>query len=325
MGYYVLSYNLILRAKLSLPALEPIKGELTASCQYGETIYENKTDISLVPDVQEYYDQLEMEYEKCRYIINTYMAEGWREKKLEQLEKAKATFGVKDYQLFRKECWQFAYNLIMEEKESYLKESYAADTAIAYLEIYVYIGDVAFDIALMPVGGPIAGFLIGHAKSAALELISMRIERGDLGFEELKELIMKRIEQTTGMLDGAVSMPKPKEYTKLATWLACFFLYRFIWHWYWSTDENNNPVGITGALEKAAYDFAGKALSGLLGNFVEEIAQNSSFAQLSQKVYNKDMDEALAKPLTDLGDQGFNQLIEVLTGYLDKIKNGLIS
>ncbi len=245
----------IFKAEISFPSTAPVKGTLYGSCTYNQTAIESETEISLIPDVQEYYDNLDKEYEKCKYIINTYMTEDWRERKLAQLEKARPSFGIKDYQIFRTKCWEFAQNLIMQEKESYLLKSYSADIAIAYLELYVYVGDVAFDIAMMPVGGPIAGFLVAQVKSAALELITVRIEKGSIGYDELCEFVWKRIEQATGQADGLVTMPKPSEPQKLLVWLACFFLYRFVWNWYWGKDEHDQPIGIAGALEKAALDF----------------------------------------------------------------------
>ncbi len=314
----------IFKAELSFPSTAPVKGTLYGSCTYNGGSFDSETEISLIPDIQEYYDDLEEEYERCKYIINTYMTETWREKKLDQLEKARPGFGVKDYQLFRKKCWEFAQNLIMQEKQSYLQKSYAADIAIAYMELYVYIGDAAFDIAMMPVGGPIAGFLVSQAKSAVLELIAARIEKGQIGCDELCAFARKRVEQASGQADGMVAMPKPNEPQKLIVWLAGFFLYRFVWNWFWGKDENDKPIGITGALEKAALDFAGKGAAGLLGNYVDQIASKSNFSNAAKKLYSKGKDDELSKPVTDVGEKAFNELIEALNSLLEKIKSGLL-
>ncbi|MPM94332.1 hypothetical protein SDC9_141478 [bioreactor metagenome] len=82
-------------------------------------------------------------------------------------------------------------------------------------------------------------------------------------------------------------------------------------------------MGITGALENAAYDFAAKGVTSMLGNFVEEIAPKSGFAGNIKEVYNREKDEALAKPVTDAGEKVLETLMETLTGFLQKIRNGL--
>lgn len=301
------------------PSMNVYEGTMRAMAEYQNRYFDWESDVSLLPDVQQYGEDCELEYQRCLYIIDKYLPEDWQSRKRAELEKARVLFGVEDYITYRKKVWFFAERLILEEQQSYLKYSYAADEAIAYLEIYVYIGDTAFEIALLPLGGPIAALLIKQAKNTILKLIEMQVEKGRIDFGEMVEYTIKDM---LGGLDDFTVMPKPSERRKLVVWLTGFFIYRFSWHLMYSTDDNGKLIGITASLEKAAMDLSSKAIVGMMGNFMEKVADNSVVAKNIKKIYNKDADGKLMKPVTDATggvlDEADNFVGEVIEEKLGK-------
>jgi len=241
--------------------------------------------------------------------------------------------GVSDLQLFRKNCWQIASRLIMQEKESYMIASYWYDEAIATAELLVYVGDIALDAALAPFGGPIAGFVIGQVKSSLLELIAFRIEKGSVGYDEIAELITKRLEQGAGQADGLIETPgfdKPKA---LLAWLVCYILYRILYHWYFDADESGNPKGLLEAIQSGLMDFAGKGASILLGEYAKEIAKKrgldvGSTADKEQKWVNEKVRDAADAGLGAMDkaagtlDKKINEITAALLDYIERIRSG---
>ncbi|MDN5323696.1 MAG: hypothetical protein PWQ67_2150 [Clostridia bacterium] len=300
----------IFKAKISLPALEPIKGQLIAAVDYNGNLYESETDIELIPDILQYEADFEKEYQNCIYIINTYLPERFRDKKLEQLEQAKSNLGIEDLKLFRKTVWQIAQRAILQDKERYMQESYWWDEAIATAELVVAVGDIAFDVVLASVGGPLAGFAATQVKGAALDFWALYVEKPSIGMPELQEFLEKRFVQMVGQADGAFNMPEPTETKKLAAWLTSYTVYRIFYHWWYDKDNQNNPIGITEAVKRGIYDLAGKGASTLLSGYIKESSfetgKVADFAKGDQKLY----------------DDAVQKATDTLTDFIDRIKNG---
>jgi hypothetical protein len=241
--------------------------------------------------------------------------------------------GLQDLQLFRKKCWEIASRCIMQDKESYMISSYWYDEAIATAEFAVYVGDISLDVALAPFGGPITGFVISQVKSALMELVSMRIEKGTIGYNEIYDLIMKRLEQAAGQADGLIETPgfdKPKV---LIAWLTSYILYRIMYRWYFDKDESNNPKGLTEAVQNGLMDFAGKGASILLGEYAKGIAAKrginlDSTADKEQKWVNEKVEDAAKKGLEAMDsvagalDKKINEITAALLDFIDRIRNG---
>ncbi len=85
-----------------------------------------------------------------------------------------------------------------------------------------------------------------------------------------------------------------------------------------------NRLALRAPWKRRRWIFAGKGAAGLLGNYVDQIASRSNFANAAKKLYNKEKDDALSKPVTDVGEKAFNELIEMLNSLLEKIKSGLL-
>ncbi len=327
------SVRFIFKAEKNLPAPTPIEGVLNASCAVSQKNYESETPIRLIPDIQQYEKDFEKEYQNCIKIINTYLPENFRAKKMQQLETAKTHLGIEDLKLFRQNIWQFASRCIMQEKESYLIASYWYDEAIATAEFAVYIGDTALDIALAPFGGPIAGFVVGQVKSSLIDIIIMRVEKGGLSYANVGDFICKRFVQIAGQADGAFEMPSAEKPKLLVAWMACYILYRFSYHWWFDKEDDGTPKGIYAAIENGLLDFAGKGASAVLGEFTKDIAKKNgwdkySIAETDQKITNTATADVLKTGLA-IGDSAADKLdtliansVKTLMEYSDKIRQG---
>lgn len=323
------------KTQKSLPATEPVKGTLAVSCRYEERDFESETEIKLIPDLLQYEADFEKEYKNCLKIINTYLPENIRSKKLKQLDLDLAKLGIADLKLFRENCWKIAERCILQDKENYLIDSYWYDEAIAASEVLVYIGDVAFDVALAPFGGPIAGFLASQVKGAFIDFLTMYVEKPSIGFNEVKEFAGKRYVQLVGQGDGAFEMPKPGERKKLIAWLVGYTIYRMIYHWWYDKDDNDRAVGAYEAVKRGIVDLIGKGASTILSAFAGDIAKEKGWDKYSitdadQKITN-DTVSKIAGGALQAGDKVAKKLddivaeaVKTLTQFIEMIKNGVV-
>lgn len=326
----------LFKAEKSLPALEPVKGILSAAVTYKNIEYSNETAIELRPDLQQYEKDRKLEYERCLRILNAYMPERLRTKKIQELQDNFPHMGIKDLQLFRKNAWQIASRAIMQDKESYLKDEYWYDEAIATAELLVYIGDIALDVALAPFGGPITGFVVAQVKTSLLELITLYVKKGTMSMSDVWDFVVKRFVQITGQADGAFETPSAEKTKLLIAWLACYIIYRIMYHWMFDKEDDGTPKGLSDAIENGLLDFAGKGASIVLGEFTKKIAKDKgwdkySIADKDQEITN-DAVTSVTKTGLQYGDKAAAKLDEMvekatktLLEFVEKIKTGSIS
>jgi hypothetical protein len=320
------------KAKINFPSEETIDGKMILKGSLDTRNYTNETEIELVPDVLAYYDALDKEYQACKRVIEVYMAERFRKRKLMELEKAKGTLGLEDFRLFRKGCWLIAQHSIEEEEREYLIEAAWYDEAIATAELVVYIGDIAFELALAPLGGPIAGFMASQVKSGLLDFYTMYVKSENKSTWDLtQEFVMKRIEQTLGSADGLIQMPKASEKKKLIAWLSSYVIYRIGYHWYFDKDKNQNPIGISESIQRGFMDFVGKGAGALLGNYLNNCGkgrwvEDVSIADGDQKLVNDNVAKAAKEGLdlldsaADKADEVIDDIVKMLVGYIDSLR-----
>ncbi|KJS21675.1 MAG: hypothetical protein VR72_09260 [Clostridiaceae bacterium BRH_c20a] len=325
----------IAKAKKNFPATNPVQGTMEISAAYGENTFENEIELELAPDVMQYTADYEKEYLACKRVIEIYMAPRFRGEKLYELEKAKYNLGLEDFKVFRRKCWSIAEISIMQEGQEYLAEAAWYDEAIATADLVVYIGDIAFDLALAPIGGPIAGFLAGQVKSGLLELYGLYVEggAGKSTWDLTTKFVNNRLVQSAGSADGLIEVPKVNEPKKLAAWLSCYVIYRIGYHWHFDKDDNNNPIGITESIKRGLLDFVGKGAGALLGDFIS----NSAKGRWTEKISIADADQALTndvvtkgtKSVLDAGDKlagkaddAVAYVVKILSDYLEVLRRG---
>ena len=325
-----LSY--IAQAKVNLPALKNIAGKMILSSSHNDRELNAQVDVELVPDIMQYHANFEKEYQAAKRVIEVYMAERFRERKLEELEKARQNLGLNDLKLFRQKCWSIAEQSIRQEAQLYLKDAAWYDEAIATAELLVYIGDIAFDLALAPVGGPIAGFLAANVKNGFIEIVSNVIEHPQKSTYDIAyEFVMKRFEQTLGSADGLIEIPKANETKKLVIWLTCYVLYRVGFHWTFDKDEAGNGIGISLSIERAVLDFVGKGAGVLLGDFLAKAGQGRwpekySVTSKDQALVNENVSKAAKVGLDALdavaekADDVLGEVVDRLLAYINQLR-----
>lgn len=320
------------KAEKSLPNSSPVPGLLTASYSQGEVSFESETTVNLKPDILLDERNWEKEYQNCLRIINTYLPPDFATKKRNQLEAGKDKMGISDLQLYRKKCWEMASRFIMQEKEDYMIASYWYDEAIATAELVVFVGDIALDVALAPFGGPIAGFVLGQVKSSLIDLISLRIEKGKIGYQEMYKFITLRLKQAAGQADGLVETPGMDKPKVLVAWLTGYFCYRVMYHWYFDLEDDGSAKGLLEALSSSAMDFAGKGAAILLGEYAKGIAKDrgidiGSTADAEQKWVNGKVVQGFnaADNAARSLDKKIAEISTVLSDYIDRIKSGGVS
>lgn len=312
-----------------LPSLKNVPGTMTYSCDFMDKSYHNKQMVEMVPDPQEEQLSLKVEYEKCRYIIHEYLPESFQKKKLDSLEVlSQKAQSPKDLYNFRQTIWQIASRAILQEQESYMKDAYWYDEVIDQASVVVDIGNIAFDIALAPFGGPITGFVVSEIKDGGLELMDLWLTKPSFGYKEAKEFVSHRLIQGVGMADGLVEMPdltKPSNYKKFAIWISAYCLYRFSYHLEFDK-EDGNSIGVIEAFKRAVYDMAGKSASSMMNGQIKKFVEHykvKSIADADQALLNKGMTTAMdvADDVAKKADHMLDRFIAELMEFIEKIKS----
>lgn len=328
------SKRYIARAEKNFPSTKPVKGTMEITATYGVKTFESKTEIDLIPDILQYEADYEKEYQACKRVIEIYMAPRFRGQKLYELEKARNNLGIEDFRLFRRNCWSIAERSIMQESQEYLLEAAWYDEAIATLDLVVYIGDIAFDLALAPIGGPITGFIVANVKSSFVKLCGELYAGTDKNIWELtKDIAIDRAVESLGSTDGLIEVPKADEPKKLVIWLTSYVLYRIGYHWQFDKDDNNNPIGITEAVKRGLLDFVGKGAGALLGDYLNQLGKGRwvekiSIADADQKLVNENVSKAAKYGLDTMdkaaekADAYISKGVNALLEYIEKLKIG---
>lgn len=325
----------VFQAETPYPSLTSVKGTLTATSKE----YSYKSDMTLIPDIQQYSENFEKEFEACKKVIEVFMPPEYRKSKLESLALNRYLLGVEDLKIYRREIWDFAHDCIIKERDSYLNEALWWDRAITAAEVLSFIGDIAFDLALAPIGGPITGFLAGQVKSMVTEYVIMIQEQPEKSISDIGwELIQNRLVQTIGSADGAFDMPDLKKPKELAVWLTCYSVYRLAYHWQFDKDDAGNSIGICESIKRMMLDLTGKGAGALLGDYVNKTAKG----RWPEKISIKEADEKLTKEIvggtTNAMREGTEKLVDsateivqnttsyvtdILSKYLEKLKSGI--
>lgn len=196
------------KSKISLPEKERVKGEVHFSCTHGEKNYSYIEDIDLIPKPFVEYDNFEEEYENTLRIINTYMPEELRAEKITELRANNHKFGTNDYKIFRRKVWKIAKESIFEKRDSYLNDANWYNAAIATAQTYKFIGDIAFNLAILPFGGHLTAFVLDNVKGTVIDMADIYYSSDSIGFNEFLELIKKRMIDLAGQADVLTNIPE---------------------------------------------------------------------------------------------------------------------
>ena len=309
-------------AEKSLPSPDKVEGTISYSSQTGDMRLENEGAVYLIPDLLTYASDLEQEFKNCERIIFTYMSGELMKRKAEELYRDKNKLGLEDLKLFRKHCWEIASRMILQKKEDYMQDVYWYDERIAELELTVFVGDVAFALALAPVGGPIASFLADNVKATFLELCEQYVKKGDVfTWDTLQEIIWNRFKQAMGSVDNFIGAPEKASPKVMAAWVCSFYLYRVFYHWHFDKDEAGNSLGLVAALEDSLKDLLANRSLALLGDYVKEVSKKDGI-DFSKRI--KAEEDAAASALVgafDMADRGAAALDSVVEAMADFIKS----
>jgi len=316
-------YNL--KAQKSFPSSAPVKGLLSAMCRFGEAFYEYSAEIPLMPDIQEYDSIMdtEKEYQNCLYMIDNYLPTEQAAILKTELETKRIlyAYGAGDYQIYRRYVWERAQYYLMEQHRDYMREAAFYDDMIKVCDMAVFIGNIAFEAMLMPIGGPLAGFLISNAKDLFIALVNMYQTNGELTLDG----VMSYLTGVLGGLDGVFSStPSPSEIRKLSLWLAGYFTYRIFYNKYYVRNENNQINSWSEALLQA---FKELGIKTVMAGFVARYLDEDQVINKNPYGYSKDADGKLMKPITDAGDAVVSKAddaLGALAQFLDDIVDGKI-
>lgn len=317
-----------LQADKSYPSNRNLPGEMLVMCNYGERTFEHRATVPLVPDIDQYKENasLQEEYENCMYIIRSYMPEDQVGELMRRTRQSFEQNGycVEDLRAWRHAVWGQARSYIEREHRDYMRDADFYDWMVSICDIAVFVGDIALDIVLMPVGGPLASFIITNGKNLLVDMIGKLTATGSYSMDDAAEVMLGSL----GSLDGLVSStPKPTEYKKLAIWLCGFFAYRFCYHAAITKDDQGNSLRWIPAGKQAVKDLG---LKTVMASFVACYSDRMlPYGVDGDTMIGKTRDEALLKPMTDIGDGVVEKIddatTKAITDAMEWVYNYLIS
>lgn len=236
--------------------------------------------------------QEELEY--CRRIIINYMPSEGRERKLAELERAKAYMGVDELRAFRWEAWEIARAAIMQEAKDYLDVAAWWDNAIYAAEWTVWLTDKAYNSIAGVALGPVGAYAAGLAKDSVADILVKIQENWDKSWYDIAmSIVWSRLEDATGKGIDATVFSEPEMSWKF---VGSYFTYKFVWHLWFDVDESGARKGVIEALKSAAWDLAGVGLEQGLKGFVEAKAQRDGLVPITG------LDDAINQRIQEIVD-----------------------
>ena len=258
---------------------ESFKVTANASVDDGVNLYEVNIPFIIKPAyLSEGREAWQKEYEYCKKIINEFMPEEARAKKLKELEDNKHYMGAEDLKTYRKECWSIAQDAIFKEQKSYLEIAAWNDKVVYSLEWTAWVGDRCLALALGVLTGPVGGYVATQLKEGFVDFIVklQEIKSTDSWMDFASGFAFSRLQ---GVVGGGIDT-KVTDDPKLAlAWVSAFYTYKFAWHWAFDTDDAGNRKGAFEAIKAAGWDITALGLEKGLESFVKSYAGKNGYAQ----------------------------------------------
>ena len=317
-----------LRAKKPFPSMKSAEGVLKAELVYDGEDYERESAVKLMPDILRENKAFEQEYKDTIYIINEYLPEKYRQEKLNEIEEKINKWETEDLKTYRKAVWETAQEIILKERDSYLNDALWYDNAITVCNVLVFVGDIAFNAAIIPLGGPITAFLLDNVKQAIVNMAEIYFSSDSIGWNELDKFVEDHVKYLSGQADVFYGPPEKNEPKKLAAWLAGFTLYRIAYHWMWSKDDYGRPVGIYGATVSGIGDLTKKGVGIMLKDYVKRSAKKDGV--FWKKQYSRNMSETATEEAQNMLStakdtiDGIDKAATAILDYIDYLSGGQI-
>ena len=315
-----------LSAKRSFPSMELAEGILKAVLTYNGECYQRESKVKLLPDPLREHRTFEEEYKDTIYIVNEYYPEGKRQERLKEIEENINKWGTEDLKTYRKAVWETAQEVIFQERDQHLQNALWYDRAIGVCNVLIFVGDIAFSVAVLPLGGPVTAFLMSNVKQAVINMAEIYFSSDSIGWNELDRFITDHVKYLSGQADVFYGPPKKNEPKKLAAWLAGFTLYRIGYHWMWSKDEYGRPVGMYGAIVNGIKDLTKKGVGIMLKDYVKSSAKTDG--ALWKKEYSQNMSENVTEEAQNMlgtakdAIDGMESAVITILNYLDYLSGG---
>jgi hypothetical protein len=280
--------------------------------------YDLDIPVAIQPDTMPESPLWQKAYDNCVYTINKLMPVEMRAARLQHLELDKNAMGVDELNLFRKESWDIARDIMMEEAKSYLEDAEKWDKALEYAEMVKWAAEKTFSIAAKAAFGEIGAFVADQVYAAVTESIEKIAERWDEDWETLaKDLVWERLttlvsevkkEGVDHLKDEAKEalFGKPEFCLK---WLVQYIVVQIVTHWYKDMDGSGKRKGFTAAVYSTGKDLAGMAFKAAFKSMLKT-AQAKGIA-VGEK--NEEIEKAMkAAGVTDIYEHYMKMFTDAL-------------
>jgi len=291
---------------------------LPVSIDVGEDHYDIDIPVAIQPDTMPGSPLWQKAYENCVYTINKYMPVDMRPARLQHLELDKNAMGVDELNLFRKESWEIARDIMMEEAKSYLEDAEKWDKALEYAEMVKWAAEKTFSIAAKAAFGEIGAFVADQVYAAVTESIEKVAEKWDEDWETLaKDLVWERLTKLVSEVKKE-GIDKIKDEAKEALfgkpefclkWLVQYIVIQLFKHWYSDMDSSGKRKGLQAAVYATGKDLGGMAFKAAFKSMLKT-AQAKGIA-VGEK--NEAIEEAMKKAgVTDIYEHYMKMFTDAL-------------
>lgn len=257
---------------------ERYRFSLTATIDDGLDYFDVEIPIAILPAyLSESKGDWQQEYDYCKKIINSFFPESKRPAKLAELEDCKHYMGVDDLKMYRKETWNIAQDIILKKRDDYLNDAAWYDWALYTAEWVQWLNDRAFNVVAGSLTGPMGVIVATQCKELIQDLIAKYVmaKSTDTWMGIVYDLLYNRFSSTLGGAVDAKYFADPEMSKK---WIACFFMYKWAFHWAFDYEGNERKGCIEGA-KAACWDLTGAGLEEKLKPIIKDMATKGNFNQ----------------------------------------------
>jgi hypothetical protein len=212
-------------------------------------------------DTEPFSEAWELELERCRYVIDTYVPAEHRIRLHTLLAERSRTMGAEGLYKMRRSLWSFAYDQIMIEKHEHLDAAWWNEQIEGTLDWISWCGDIALGVASGACLGVVGSIAIGMLKPLLVSAMETWVNGGSID-----DWLWAQTGMLAGVAEGALTDPdfltKLSGDKKAIGW-ALFIAY------YFAKELYNDPnLSVTNAMKNVSRQLRDEGLI----RFLQKIA-----------------------------------------------------
>ena len=318
-----------------LPQLEiperkiPYIMKLPIKAEYNGETYELDLPVRLLGQPYDAKQAWSKEYENLIKTIKKYLPQEEWAPILEDLEKRKDRLSVEMLRLKRRSIFETARDKLLKEAEGYEQIANVLDWTVTGLEAVKWVGDQAFSYLMATYTGPVGEALIVPFKDVMTMILAEyagQIVFGTGSPYKDGEIVRGALSNVFTAFENYLMMDSDKKVSenldvkKLGMFLAAFSTWKFMNHYFFDRNDNDEPIGIWDAIIETCKDLTTNCFKILVTKKLEAAISSDK----AKEIYQKYLTEQVKKYLTQVCPDWQKKGMDIAAKYISEF-GGLVS